>query len=186
MQQQGKSTLDWEQCLAPVMFNYDTSINKSTKIIPFHSTFNYNPRVPLWSGVEHRFDKHLKNATGKDTSIPENLARLRALHHNTRQIVHHNLQHTADLKEEENRKAHPEAKWPSYKIKSASMALHRRKKGDKLEVQTMMGKSNNCGNPKHSNIQNQEGSQEQKSRDSQYAETKTKTLWRRGRPTRGR
>jgi hypothetical protein len=107
MQQQGKSTLDWEQCLAPLMFNYNTSINKSTKITPFHATFNYNPRVPLWSGVEHRFDKHLTNATGKDTSIPENLARLRALHHNTRQIVHHNLQHTADLKEEENRKAHP-------------------------------------------------------------------------------
>jgi hypothetical protein len=116
MQQQGKSTLDLEQCLAPLMFNYYTSINKSTKITPFHATFNYNPRVSLWSGVEHRFDKHLKNATGKDTSIPENLARLRALHHNTRQIVHHNLHHTADLKKEENRKAHPEAKWASYKI----------------------------------------------------------------------
>jgi hypothetical protein len=74
MQQQGKSTLDWVQCLAPLMFNYNTSINKSTKITPFHATFNYNPRV------------------------------------------HHNQQHTADLKEEENRKAHPEAKWPSYKI----------------------------------------------------------------------
>jgi hypothetical protein len=55
------------------MFNYNTSINKSTKITPFHATFNYNPRVPLWSGVEHRFDKHLKNATRMDTSIPENL-----------------------------------------------------------------------------------------------------------------
>jgi hypothetical protein len=75
MQQQGKSTLDWEQCLAPLIFNYNTSINKSTKIMPFHATLNYNPRVPLWSGVEHRFDNHLKNATGKDTSIPENLAR---------------------------------------------------------------------------------------------------------------
>jgi hypothetical protein len=116
IQQQGKSTLDWEQCLASLMFNYNTSINKSTKITPFHATFNYNPRVPLWSGVEHRFDKHLKNATGKDTSIPENLEKAKTLHHNTRQIVHHNLQHTADLKEEENRKAHPEAKWPSYKI----------------------------------------------------------------------
>jgi hypothetical protein len=116
MQQQGKSTLDWEQCLAPLMFNYNTSINKLTTNTPFHATFNYNPKVPLWSGEEHRFDKHLKNATGKDTSIPENLARLRDLDNNTRQIVHHNLQHTADLKEEENRKAHPEAKWTSYKI----------------------------------------------------------------------
>jgi transposase InsO family protein len=52
MQQQGKSTLDWEQCLAQLMFNYNTSINKSTKIMPFHATFNYNPRVPLRSGVE--------------------------------------------------------------------------------------------------------------------------------------
>jgi hypothetical protein len=47
MQQQGKSTLDWEQCLAPLMFYYNTSINKSTKITPLHATFNYNPRVPL-------------------------------------------------------------------------------------------------------------------------------------------
>jgi hypothetical protein len=77
MQQQGKSTLDWEQCLPPLMFNYNTAINKLTKITPFHATFNSNPRVPLWSGVEHRFDKHLKSATGKDTSVPENLARLR-------------------------------------------------------------------------------------------------------------
>jgi hypothetical protein len=30
--------------------------------------------------------------------------------------VHHNLQHTADLREEENQRAHPEAKCPSYKI----------------------------------------------------------------------
>jgi hypothetical protein len=110
LQQQEKSTLDWEQCLAPLMFNYNTSINKSTKIMLFHAIFKYNPRVPLLSGVEHRFDKHLKNATGNDTSILENLARLRALHHNTRQIVHHNLQHTADLKEEENRRAHPRSK----------------------------------------------------------------------------
>jgi hypothetical protein len=59
MQQQGKSTLYWEQCLAPLMFKYNTSINKSTKITPFHATFNYNLRVPLWSGVEHRFDKQV-------------------------------------------------------------------------------------------------------------------------------
>jgi hypothetical protein len=98
------------------MFNYNTSINKSTKITPFHLTFNYNPRVPLWSGVEHRFDKHLKNATGKNTYIPENPARRRALHHDTRKICHHNLQHTADLREEEDRRAHPDAKWLSYKI----------------------------------------------------------------------
>jgi hypothetical protein len=52
--------------------------------------------------VEHRFDKHLKNVTGMNTSISENLARMRALHNNTRKIYHHNLQHTADLKEEEN------------------------------------------------------------------------------------
>jgi hypothetical protein len=46
------------------------------------------------------------NATGKNTSIPENFARMRALHHNTRKIVHHNLQHTADLREEEDGRAH--------------------------------------------------------------------------------
>jgi hypothetical protein len=116
MQQQGKSTLDWEQCLAPLMFNYNTSINKSTMITLFHATFNYNPRGLLWSGVEHRFDKHLRNVMGKHTSIPENLARHRANYHNTRNICHHNLQHTADLEEEENCRAHPEAKCPTYKL----------------------------------------------------------------------
>jgi hypothetical protein len=69
MQQQGKSTLDWEPCPAPLMFNYNTSINKSTILTPIHATFNYNSRVLLWSRVDHRFNKHLKNATGKDTSI---------------------------------------------------------------------------------------------------------------------
>jgi hypothetical protein len=116
IQQQGKSTLDWGQCLAPLMFNYNTSINKSTMITLFHATFNYNPRVPLWSVVEQRFDKHLRNATGKDTSIPENLARHRANYYNTRNICHHNLQHTADLKEEENHRAHQKAKWLTYKL----------------------------------------------------------------------
>jgi hypothetical protein len=53
------------------MFNYNTLINKSTMIMPFHATFNYNPRVLLWSGVEHKFHKHLKNKTGKDTSFRE-------------------------------------------------------------------------------------------------------------------
>jgi hypothetical protein len=41
---------------------------------------------------------------------------MRALHHNTRKICHHNLQQRADLREEEDWRAHPEAKWPSYKI----------------------------------------------------------------------
>jgi hypothetical protein len=184
MQQQGKSTLDWEQCLAPIMLYYNTSINKSTKITPFHATFNYNPRVPLWSGVEHRFDKHLKNATGKDTSIHENLARLRSLHYNTRKIVHHNLQHTADLREEENWKALPEAKWPAYKINQIAWNYIDAKKRDKLEVRTIMGKSDHRRHPEHSNIQDQEGSWAQEGQDRQHAETETKTLWRRGRTTR--
>jgi hypothetical protein len=116
MQQQGKSTLDWEQCLTPLMLNYNTLINKSTMISSFQATFNYNPRVPLWSGVEHRFDKHHRNATGNDSSVPEDLARHRANFYNTRNICRHNLQHTADLQEEANLRAHPEAKWPTYKL----------------------------------------------------------------------
>jgi hypothetical protein len=66
------------------------------------------------------------------------------------------------------------------------MALQRRKKGDKLEVWTIMGKSNHCWNPEHGNIQDREGSWKQESQDRPHAETKTKTLWRRGRPTRTR
>jgi hypothetical protein len=66
------------------------------------------------------------------------------------------------------------------------MALHRRKEGNKLEVRTIMGKSNHCRNPKHGNVQNQEGSRKQEGQNCQHAETKTKTLWRWGRPTRQR
>jgi hypothetical protein len=58
------------------------------------------------------------------------------------------------------------------------MALHRRKKGDKLEVQTIMGKSNHRRNPDHGNVQDQERSWKQESQDRQHAETKTKTQTR--------
>jgi hypothetical protein len=53
----------------------------------------YHCGVELNKGLK----KNLKNATGKNTSIKENHARIRANHHNTRNIYYHNLQLTADL-----------------------------------------------------------------------------------------
>jgi hypothetical protein len=52
LQQQGKSTLDWEQCLAPLMFNYNTSIIKSTKITPFHATFRHKSTIEEWGRTQ--------------------------------------------------------------------------------------------------------------------------------------
>ncbi len=36
-------TLDWEQYLCPLMFNYNTSFQKSIKTTPFFVTFGIQP-----------------------------------------------------------------------------------------------------------------------------------------------
>jgi hypothetical protein len=69
---------------------------------------------------------------------------MRALHHNTRKICHHNLQHRADLREEEDWRAHPEAKWPSYKINQRVWHYINARR-DELEVRTIMGKPRHWG-----------------------------------------
>jgi hypothetical protein len=124
MQQQGKSTLDWEQCLAPLMFNYNTSINKSTKITPFHATFNYNPRVPLWSGVEHRFNKHVKTAKGKDIINPRKSCKTEST--TPQHKANRTPQPTTHSRPEGRRKQEgtPRSKMAIIYNQSESMALH--------------------------------------------------------------
>jgi transposase InsO family protein len=51
------STLDWEVYLAPLLFAYNTAVSSSTKVTPFEATFGYDPRVPLWEGVQYPGDE---------------------------------------------------------------------------------------------------------------------------------
>jgi transposase InsO family protein len=46
-------TLDLEAYLAPLLFAYNTAVSSLTKVTPFEATFGYDPRVPLWEGVQY-------------------------------------------------------------------------------------------------------------------------------------
>jgi hypothetical protein len=81
------STLDWEAYLAPLLFAYNTAVSSSTKVTPFEATFGYDPRVPLWEGVEYPGDKIVER---KD--FAEYLAEVKHTQLRTRQIAHHNNQ----------------------------------------------------------------------------------------------
>jgi hypothetical protein len=81
------STLDWEAYLAPLLFAYNTSVSSSTKVTPFEATFGYDPRVPLWEGVEYPGDQIVER---KD--FAEYLAEVKHTQLRTRQIAHHNNQ----------------------------------------------------------------------------------------------
>jgi hypothetical protein len=51
------TTLDWEAHLAPLLFAYNTAVLSSTKVTPFKAMFGYDPRVPLWEGVQYPGDE---------------------------------------------------------------------------------------------------------------------------------
>jgi transposase InsO family protein len=51
------STFDWEAYLAPLLFAYNTAVSSSTKVTPFEATFGYDPRLPLWEGVQYPRDE---------------------------------------------------------------------------------------------------------------------------------
>jgi hypothetical protein len=82
------STLDWEAYLAPLLFAYNTATS-STKVTPFEATFGYDPRVPLWEGFQYPGDEVVER---KD--FAEYLAQVRHTQLATREIAHHNNQHT--------------------------------------------------------------------------------------------
>ena len=104
-----KSTLDWELYLGPLMFSYNTAVNKSTKVTPFGATFGYDPRVPLWEGVQHPNDDQLQG----DGSFADHLAHLRMTQYTARKVVHHNSQHARQSYQDQHDK-HQENAFPSY------------------------------------------------------------------------
>jgi transposase InsO family protein len=83
------STFDWEAYLAPLLFAYNTAVSSSTKVAPFQATFGYDPRVPLWEGVQYPGDEIVER---KD--FAEYLAEFKHTQLCTREIAHHNNQHT--------------------------------------------------------------------------------------------
>jgi hypothetical protein len=83
------STLDWEAYLALLLFAYNTAVSSSTKVTPFEATFGYDLRVPLWEGVQYPGDEVVER---KD--FAEYLAQVRHTQLATREIAHHNNQHT--------------------------------------------------------------------------------------------
>jgi hypothetical protein len=116
----------------------------------------------------------------------KNLARLRALYHTTRQIVHHNLQHTADLKEEQNRKAHPEAKWPSYKINQRVWHYIDAKRETNWKFGPSWEKAIIVGIPSTATYRIRREVENKKVKTVNMQKLKLRQLWRRGWPTRGR
>jgi hypothetical protein len=81
--------LDWEAYLAPLLFAYNTAVSSSTKVTPIETTFGNDPRVPLWEGVQYPGDEIVER---KD--FAEYLAEVKHTQLCTREIAHHNNQHT--------------------------------------------------------------------------------------------
>jgi hypothetical protein len=81
--------LDWEAYLAPLLFAYNTAVSSLTKVTPFEATFGYDPRVPLWEGVQYPGDEIVER---KD--FAEYLAEVKHTQLRSREIAHHNNQHT--------------------------------------------------------------------------------------------
>jgi ribosomal protein L21E len=100
------STLDWEAYLAPLLFSYNTGVSSSTKVTPFEAAFGYDPRVPLWEGVQYPGDEIVER---KD--FAEYLAQVKHTQLAARQIAHHNNQQTrtdyADKYDKANKVAFP-------------------------------------------------------------------------------
>jgi hypothetical protein len=49
-----KSTFDWEQYIAPLMFSYNTSFHRSVKNTPFFLTYGIEPRLPSFPNPDLR------------------------------------------------------------------------------------------------------------------------------------
>jgi hypothetical protein len=104
------STLDWELYLGPLMFSYNTAVHKSTKVSPFQATFGYDPRVPLWEGMQHPLDEELQG----DGSFADHLARIRQTQHSARKIVYQNNQHARQEYQDQHDK-HKACELPSFR-----------------------------------------------------------------------
>jgi transposase InsO family protein len=92
------TTLNWEAYLAPFLFAYNLAVSSSTKVTPFEATFGYDSRVPLWEGVQYSGDEIVER---KD--FAEYLTEVKHTQLCTREIAHHNNQHTrTDYKDSYN------------------------------------------------------------------------------------
>jgi hypothetical protein len=105
-----KSTLDWEIYLGPLMFSYNTAVNKSTLVSPFYATFGYDPRTPLWESPDQ--------ILGVDQNVSQPKA-AKALHEirkaqwTARKVVHHNGQHAKELQKKYFDTAN-DVEWPNF------------------------------------------------------------------------
>ena len=84
------STLDWQLYIGPLMFSYNTAVSSTTKVTPFDALFGYDPRAPLWSS--EYLEPNANNL--KNASFQDYLHQIRKAQAATRNIVHHNNQHT--------------------------------------------------------------------------------------------
>jgi hypothetical protein len=76
-------SLDWELYLGPLMFSYNTGVNKSTKVTPFYATFGFSPKLPLWQSADAPADVTVP----KDLSFADHLSRLQHAQIVTRKII---------------------------------------------------------------------------------------------------
>jgi hypothetical protein len=98
-------------------------------VTPFEATFGYDPRVPLWEGVQYPGDEVVER---KD--FAEYLAQVRHTQLATREIAHHNNQHTRTEYTDKYNKA-KKVVYPRYVA------------GDKVRVK-VMDKNQRAPNPK--------------------------------------
>ena len=93
-----KSTLDWEQYIAPLMFSYNTSFHRSIKNTPFLLTFGIEPRLPSFPNPDLR-EKFYGESSAAEMYQKLQIARNVA--------VENNLKATSDNKTVFDKKAKP-------------------------------------------------------------------------------
>ena len=103
-----ESTLDWELYLGPLTLSHNTAVSAATRVTPFEVTFGYDPRVPLWTGVDTPDQEDVTNLDFADY-----LAKIRHTQLMARQIVHHNQQHANKLNKDQY-DARNKVRFPTY------------------------------------------------------------------------
>ena len=84
----GRSTLDWELFLGPLMLSYNSGVNKSTRMSPYYATFGLNPKLPLWTGGFGDDEAAVQN-----DDYAAHLARLHRAQATAQKVVFANEQH---------------------------------------------------------------------------------------------
>ena len=105
-----KSSVEWPLYLAPLQFSHNTAVNKATRVTPFYATFGYDPRIPLWEGLDF-MDAHEVPEKG---SYADRMSQLHHSRHVARNLVHHNNQHARQVGLDQHAK-HAKVVFPTYK-----------------------------------------------------------------------